>query len=106
MEQGILQGTGKTVTVHNSDGTETVYEIPEQIHTFAAWKSLGFSVKKGEHACAAFCIWKYAAARANREQTATEEETAGEQAENGRMLWKKAFFFKASQVERLKTANA
>ena len=32
----------------------------EQIHTFQAWRQLGFLVKKGEHAIAKFPIWNYA----------------------------------------------
>lgn len=46
MEQGILQGTGEFVTVEDQDGNKKQLEIPEQIHTFAAWKELGYQVKK------------------------------------------------------------
>lgn len=32
--------------------------ISEQVHTFATWKSLGYSVKKGEKACFQTNVWK------------------------------------------------
>ena len=95
MEEGKLQGNGHFGTYTDREGNKVEIEFPEAIHTFATWKSLGFSVKKGEHAIAAFTIWKYAERR--RE---AEEENANEEAE-GRMFLKKAHFFKWSQVERI-----
>ena len=96
MEEGKLQGSGQYGHYTDHEGNEVEIEYPEAIHTFAAWKQLGFSVKKGEHAIAAFTIWKYAERR--RE---AEEENADEEQAEGRMFMKKAFFFKASQVERI-----
>lgn len=50
MEQGKLNGTGNMITIItvNSDGQEEKKQIeePEPIHTYAAWKQLGFQVKK------------------------------------------------------------
>ena len=95
MQQGILTGTGRYITVTANDGTEQAIEIPEEIHTFAAWKQFGYAVKKGEHAIASFPVWKYS-------ERATESETDdGETETTGHMFMKKAFFFKASQVEKI-----
>lgn len=87
MNQGILEGTGEMVTL--DDGTEV--ELPEEIHTFAYWKSNGYSVKKGEKAIAKFLIWKRVIRKAKEEG---EEDTA-------KMFLKKAAFFKGSQVEAI-----
>lgn len=59
MEDGILSGTGHFMKVTNEDGTEKSIEIPEEIHTFAGWKTLGYSVQKGQKAIAQIDIWKH-----------------------------------------------
>ena len=48
MKKGILNGTGKFFEVIDENGKKITIEIPEEIHTFQAWKSLGYCVKKGE----------------------------------------------------------
>ena len=96
MQEGILSGSGIFGTYTDKDGNEKQIELPEQIHTFAAWKAAGYIVKKGEHAIAAFPVWKYREGRRND----AEQDESDEQPE-GRMFLKKAFFFKASQVERI-----
>lgn len=93
MEEGILQGTGRMITVENADGTKQELEMPEQIHTFQSWKSLGYSVKKGEKAIAKFPIWKYTS------KTITDENN--EEKERSAMYMKVAAFFKMSQVEKI-----
>jgi hypothetical protein len=98
MERGILSGSGTFGTYTDENGNEKQIEFPETIHTFSAWKQAGFIVKKGEHACAAFPVWKYA----ERQTEASEDETEAENAQPaGRMFMKKAFFFKRSQVEKI-----
>ena len=56
MENGQLNGTGKYITILtvNENGEEEKKQIeePEAIHTYAAWKQLGFQVKKGSKAIA------------------------------------------------------
>lgn len=97
MEQGVLSGSGRFVQVDGENGLETI-ELPEDIHTFAAWKARGFIVRKGEHAIAAFHVWKYS----DRRRADTENgDTDGEQENGGRCFLKKSFFFKASQVEKI-----
>ena len=62
----------------------------EEIHTFAKWKSLGYSVKRGEKAVTKLTIWKHTS-KVNAETQ--EEETA--------MFMKTAAFFSTSQVEKI-----
>jgi antirestriction protein ArdC len=63
----------------------------EEIHTFQKWKSLGYSVKRGEKAITKLTIWKHTS-KVNAETQ--EEETA--------MFMKTAAFFSTSQVEKIK----
>ena len=93
MNDGILQGSGVFATVEFEDGARQV-EMPEEIHTFQAWKSLGYSVKKGEKAIAKFPIWKYTSKKVETED--------GEEKEISNMFMKTAAFFKMSQIEIIK----
>lgn len=97
MKEGVLSGSGRFVQIDGENGPETV-ELPEAIHTFAAWKARGYIVRKGEHAIATFHVWKYSD---RRRADAEESETDGEQENGGRCFLKKSFFFKASQVEKI-----
>ena len=93
LKEGILKSTG-FVDMINEDGTKTKIELPEPIHTFQTWKSLGYNVKKGEKAIAKFPIWKHTS------KTVTDEET-NEERERTAMYMKTAAFFKFSQVEKI-----
>ena len=97
MREGVLSGSGRYVVLDGENGPEKV-ELPEDIHTFAAWKARGYIVRKGEHAVAAFHVWKYANLR---RADAENDDTVGEQESSGRCFLKKAFFFKGSQVEKI-----
>lgn len=94
MENGIIEGTGEFVTVEAEDGTKRELEMPEQIHTFAAWKQLGYSVKKGEKAIAKFNIWKHTTKIEKVEGTEEEEEKS-------KMFMQMSAFFKFSQVQKV-----
>ena len=96
MNDGIIRGTGRFVTVEDQDGNSKQLELPEAIHTYAAWKELGYQVQKGQKAVAQFTIWKYAAGK----RTEAETEEATEEAP-GRMFLKKASFFSAAQVQAI-----
>ena len=91
-KEGLLGYTGRTLTIQTNEG-EKVFQEPQEIHTYATWKALGFQVKRGEKALAKFQIWKYAQAR--REEETEEEPT-------GRMFLKLSFFFSPAQVEPCK----
>lgn len=96
MEEGVLHGCGQFVEVENEDGTKKTLELPEEIHTFNGWKSLGYSVKKGEKSRIKFPIWKH---------TTKKVEKDGEEEERSRMFQKVSAFFTFDQVEPI-TAKA
>ena len=96
MNEGILSGTGRFVEVENEDGTKQQLELPEEIHTFNAWKQRGFCVKKGEHAVASFSIWKYIKGNAEDLPDTEEAEKTG-----GYCRMKLSHFFTAAQVQPL-----
>ena len=99
MNEGVLTGTGRFVEVENDDGTTERLELPEEIHTFNAWKQRGYCVKKGEHAVASFSIWKYIKGKEADDLPDTEEaEKTG-----GYCRLKLSHFFTAAQVQPLTT---
>lgn len=100
MEAGVIGTTGRKIRIKDEDGSERVMWEPAQIHTFQAWKELGYCVKKGEHAKAKFTIWKYSAGKK------TADEADGEEQDHGHMFMKTAFFFSAGQVEPLQKKEA
>ena len=98
MEAGKIGTTGRMITYRDEGGEHTMPE-PEEIHTFARWKALGYSVKKGQHAVAKLTIWKYTGGKKTEEDEDGEEKTRHE---DGHCFMKEAFFFSASQVEPTK----
>lgn len=68
--------------------------ITEEMHTFEKWKSLGYSVKKGEKSEIKFPIWKYS----NRKKSDKTEEEENEKS-SGYCFMKMSAFFLESQVE-------
>lgn len=89
-EQGKIKYTGRVAVMQGMDGEPVEFKETEQIHTFAAWKELGYVVKKGQKAVAKFPIWKYVSKK--------NEET---NKEDSKMFMKVAAFFSNSQVERI-----
>lgn len=89
-EQGVIKYTGREYKALLPDGTETTIKETEPLHTFQAWKSLGYSVKKGQKAVTKLQIWKHTV----KKNPETDEEKA-------RMFMKVAAFFSASQVEKI-----
>ena len=103
MKDGKLKSSGEIFTIVLDDGSKKQLELPEVIHTFATWKSLGYSVKKGEKAIAKFPIWKFT----QREKP--EEELTGnpiEDAPQTNMFMKMSAFFKFDQVEKINANKA
>jgi len=90
MEQGIIGTTGRVLQVVDSDGNQTEIPEPEEIHTYQAWKELGYQVQKGQKAIAQFTIWKHT--------TRTNKETGEDEQ---KMFMKNSSFFKRSQVEAI-----
>ena len=88
MDQGVLKGT--MMKYEDADGEKEVL-MPEEIHTFNAWKERGYQVQKGEHAVAKFPVWKY---KATKQEAGDDVEPS-----KGKMFMKMAFFFTADQVK-------
>ena len=88
MEQGIINGTGRTITVEDENGNKKQMEEPEEIHTYKGWQEYQRQVKKGEKSIATVLIWKHSSKKVDE----TEEEKES-------MFMTKAFFFKKSQTD-------
>lgn len=100
MNDGIIGTTGKQITVTNEKGEKFTVNEPEPIHTFATWKALGFSVKKGQHAIAQIYIWKHVSKPGTLESKDENGDPVSIEYDDSKMFMKKAFFFKLSQVEK------
>lgn len=98
MEEGVLAATGELmrVEVPDAEGNLVVKElpVPEAIHTYNGWLERGFQVRRGEHACCQFSIWKHISKKVSNEEEGSEDQ------EVGRMIMKLSSFFKASQVDK------
>lgn len=66
----------------------------EDIHTYQMWKSLGYQVKKGEHAVTKFPVWK-----PSKGKVAKDEDGENVMVKKPYMFMKTAAFFSTSQVE-------
>ena len=95
MEDGVLEPTDEIIVTE--DGVEL--QVPEAIHTYNKWKSLGFQVKRGEKSIAQFPIWKYTS---KKNPDMTEEEAQ----QKGFCFMKVSSFFKKSQVEEIKNERS
>ncbi len=95
LQQGLLKPTGKTLTARLEDGSEIQMPEAEEIHTFEAWKSRGYHVRKGEKAVTRLSIWKYVA----RKETIPMQDGTVREIDDSRMYRKEACFFSQSQVE-------
>ena len=82
--QAHLKLTDDQVATMLQDGTFPVF------HTYEHWKSLGFQVKKGEHADLKLSIWKQGKAKEAEDGSTIP----------GRMFMKTAAFFGVGQVEK------
>lgn len=99
-EAGVISYTGREYKAQDMDGNEIIVKETEPIHTFAAWKQKGYSVRKGQKAIAQFTIWKHTGPRT--EEVRTQDGESVEVADRGRMFMKQAIFFKFSQVDPIK----
>lgn len=85
-KDGIIKYTGREIEAVDGEGNPTVIKETEPIHTYAAWKNLGYQVQKGQKAVASFKIWKHT----SREKEDGKSDT--------KMFMTKAFFFTSEQV--------
>lgn len=95
MDAGIIKGTGRFIIVEDENGQKKEMPEPEPIHTYQAWKQLGYQVQRGQKAKASFLIWKHTVKKAKQEQDEDEEK----------MFMTKAFFFTFDQVEPIQEKN-
>lgn len=89
MDAGLIRSTGKKLEAV-VNGEKMTLDEPEQIHTYAMWKELGYQVQKGQKAVAKFRIWKHTS---KRDDETDEIET--------NMFLTMAAFFSASQVKAI-----
>lgn len=84
------------------DGIFFAMLAAETFHTFAEWKRMGYSVKKGQHAALVCNLWKYTEkpGKAAREAAAAAGEEAPEVDPHFYMA--KSHLFHALQVEKSK----
>ena len=106
-EQIAARRAAVTITV-DENSTATAEDLfaatlaAETFHTFAEWKRMGYSVKKGQHAALTCNLWKYTdkPGKAAREAAAEAGKDAPETDPHFYMT--KAHLFHALQVERSK----
>lgn len=96
----------KVVLSEDSDDTpESIVDAmmaADTFHTFAEWKKLGYSVKKGQHAALVCNLWKYTEkpGKAARDAAAAAGEDAPESDPHFYMA--KSHLFNRLQVEKAK----
>lgn len=95
MKNGVIGTTGNTLEIELPDGTKQTMPEPEPIHTYKAWQRLGYQVRRGEKAITDLHIWKYTTKK-------LPDAVLGDDEEN-KMFFTKAYFFAASQVEKIRT---
>ena len=76
---------------------QVLHNISEDLHTFAKWKALGYTVKKGEKAAVQTKLWKMTKKKAKADDDKQDGEDVEEQQNHYYLA--KAFLFKRSQVE-------
>lgn len=89
-EEGKIKYTGTVFEGVDSAGEKIQVKETEPIHTFSAWKEMGFSVQKGQKAVTKIKIWKHVGK--------TNKETGEDES---KMFMKTSAFFSRSQVERI-----
>lgn len=106
-EQIAARRANLTITVdeNSADTAEDIFAATlaaEMFHTFAEWKRMGYSVKKGQHAAITCQLWKYTdkPGKAAREAAAAAGQDAPES--DPHFYLAKAHLFHALQVEKSK----
>lgn len=89
MNRGLIGTTGRIIQMVDGDGQKKMLAEPEEIHTYAAWKSLGYQVQRGQKAISKISIWKHTTTKAKDESEEDREN----------MFMTVAAFFSASQVK-------
>ena len=74
----------------------------ETFHTFAEWKRMGYSVKKGQHAALTCQLWKYTDKPGKAAREAAEADGKDAPETDPHFYMTKAHLFHALQVEKSK----
>ena len=107
-EEQVLASRGSvTITVdpESSENPEDIFTAllaAETFHTFAEWKRMGYSVKKGQHAALVCNLWKYTEkpGKAAREAAAEAGQDAPETDPHFYMA--RSHLFSRLQVEKIR----
>ena len=75
-------------------GYKIMTGLTEEIHTYTAWRAMGYQVKKGAKSQHTITIWKHTTKK-------TIDKKTGEEIDNRHMFMKSAHFFTMSQVEKI-----
>lgn len=59
MKNGMIGTTGRKIKIIDNNQQEVEIDEPAEIHTYTAWKRLGFQVPKGTKAKIFIPIWNY-----------------------------------------------
>lgn len=95
LEAGAIRSTGRMLKAIDGAGNEILFPEAEPIHTYQAWKEMGFQVQKGQKAVCKLQIWKHTTRKAKREDGSEGEEES-------RMFMTSAAFFALHQVQPIK----
>ena len=74
----------------------------DTFHTFAEWKRMGYSVKKGQHAALTCQLWKYTDKPGKAAREAAEADGKDAPETDPHFYMTKAHLFHALQVEKSK----
>ena len=106
-EQLAARRANVTITVDegSADTAEDIFTAmlaADQFHTFAEWKRMGYSVKKGQHAALTCQLWKYTDKPGKAAREAAEAAGQDTPETDPHFYMAKAHLFHALQVEKSK----
>ena len=94
-----------TVDEGSDESAENIFSAmlaADTFHTFAEWKRMGYSVKKGQHAALTCQLWKYTDKPGKAAREAAEAAGQDTPETDPHFYMTKAHLFHALQVEKSK----
>ena len=94
-----------TVDEGSDESAENIFSAmlaADTFHTFAEWKRMGYSVKKGQHAALTCQLWKYTDKPGKAAREAAEADGKDAPETDPHFYMTKAHLFHALQVEKSK----
>lgn len=106
-EQIAARRAAVTITVDegSAESAEDIFSAmlaADTFHTFAEWKRMGYSVKKGQHAALTCQLWKYTDKPGKAAREAAEADGKDAPETDPHFYMTKAHLFHALQVEKSK----